>query len=241
MNLPPSRVITLAVVALASIALGFTGAKTLANEQYGYVAGYTWFALMLVGVPLVLLLLVTGLILYLSARTRWAGLVSIAAAILIVVSAFTSFKILDVMGRVRYKHEEMIPLIPETAELVVFLKTGATHEQVQSFWQETLSTKQGTGSWPRDGIRDIGNHAPVDGHEVIVVGFFPDATDAQRSNVKSLISDSPLVYKFFENVRYVEIDHLLEKKPSAKATSNKSLDASGGSVFHIMTGPAMLE
>jgi hypothetical protein len=45
-------------VALLSVGLGFTGAKILANETTGYLAGYTWFGLMIVGVPLVLSLFV---------------------------------------------------------------------------------------------------------------------------------------------------------------------------------------
>lgn len=233
MNVRSSRVIVFAIVALAAISLGFTGAKILANETIGYVAGYTWFALMVIGVPLVLGLLVAGTILNFFSRTRWLGILVIVAAALIVASSFTSFKVLDVLGMVRYKHEEMIPLTPTVAQLVIFLKTGATHDEFESFWDETLSSKQGTGHWPHPEIRDLINHGAVDGHEVIVVGFFPNATDAERAKIKSLVASSPLVYKFVENVPYNEIDRLLQREPSSKAASNRSLDASGESMFRM--------
>jgi|GEM_PF-3325156 len=217
-------------IALISMGLGFTGAKILANETIGYLAGYTWFALMLVGLPLVLGLLTIGAFLIFSERTRWTGFLAISAAFLIATSAFASFKTLDALGMVHYKHEQMVPIIPEVAQLVIFLKTSATHDEIQSFWNETLSTKQGTGSWPRAGIRDILRHGTVSDHEVIVVGFFPSAYEAERNNIRSIVASSPLVFKFFENVPYAEIDRLLESKQPPKATSNKSLDASGGRV-----------
>src|SRR5258705_10641218 len=112
-------------VALASVGLGFTGAKILANEPIGYVAGYTWFGLMVIGIPLVLSLFVIGAPLNLFSRTRSFGVLTIMAAVLIVASAFTSFKILDAFGQGRYKHEQMVPIGPEVrASLVVYFKHG---------------------------------------------------------------------------------------------------------------------
>jgi hypothetical protein len=112
--------------------LGFTGAKILANEPIGYLAGYTWFGLMLLGVPLVLSLLVIGAILSFSSKTRWFGALAISAAVLIVISSFTSFKVLDAIGSVRYKHEQMVPIGPEVkADFVVFFKADATHDEMR--------------------------------------------------------------------------------------------------------------
>lgn len=82
------------VVAFISVGLGFTVAKILANEPIGYIAGYTWLGLMMIGVPLVLALLLAGAILNLFPRTRWFGILGITAAVLIVASSFASFKIL---------------------------------------------------------------------------------------------------------------------------------------------------
>jgi len=182
-----------AVVAFASIVIGFSGAKILANEKIGYVAGYTWFGLMLIGRPLVLGLLLAGAILNLFPRTRWFGILGIVAALLVVVSAFTSFRILDALGKVRYKHEQMVPLVPAMADLVIFFKKDASHDQVEAFWQDTLSTKQGTGHWHRPGVGSILGHRPVQGHDVLVVSFSPNATDAQRNDIKAGIVSSPIV------------------------------------------------
>ncbi len=213
-------------VALISIGLGFTGAKILANEPISYVAVYTRLSLMIIGVPLVLALFLAGAILNFFPRTRWLGLLGIAAAVLIVVSSFTSFKILDALGKVRYKHEQMQPLVPEVAELAIFFKTDATHDEVESFWEETLSTRQGTGHWPRPGISGILRHLPVQGHEVVVVSFFPNATDAEREDIKSRVASSSIVYKCLENIPYAEIENVVRPTPSEKTTSNKSLQVS---------------
>jgi hypothetical protein len=62
-HLARTRWFVFAGVALASVAAGFTGAKILANETIGYLAGFTWFGLMVIAVSLVLTLLVLGAVL----------------------------------------------------------------------------------------------------------------------------------------------------------------------------------
>ena len=91
-HLPRTRWFALAGVALASIGLGFAGAKILANETIGYLAGYTWFGLTVIGVPLVLSLLVIGAILSFNPKMRWSGGLAIISAVLIVGSSLASFK-----------------------------------------------------------------------------------------------------------------------------------------------------
>jgi hypothetical protein len=87
----------------------------------------------------------------------------------------------------------------------------------------------------RPGIRAILRLLPVQDHEGIAVSFFPNATPAQREDIKVRVKSSPLVYKVLEDVVPQDI------KSIEGPTSNKSLDASGGGVFRKITGSAMLE
>lgn len=95
----------------------------------------------------------------------------------------------------------MVPIGPDVkTNLVIFFNVDATHDQIENFWQETLSTKSKQGHWPRDGISQILRLLPVQEHEGIAVTFFPNATPAQREEIKARVKSSPLVYKVFEDV-----------------------------------------
>ena len=143
-HLSRARWFAFAGVALVSIALGFTGARILANETIGYLASYTWLGLMMIGVPLVMTLLVLGGILTLIPRGRWLGTLFMIAGVLIVGSSFASFKILDAMGQVLYKHEQMVPIGPDTKyDLLIFFKRDTTHDQIESFYPELRSDPGG--------------------------------------------------------------------------------------------------
>jgi len=198
-------------VALASVALGFTGAKILANETIGYLAGYTWFGLMVIGVPLVLSLLMIGAVLSFISKTRWFGALAIMAAALIVGSSVASFKILDAFGQVRYRHERMVPIGPEVqASLVVYFKHGTTHDQIEYFWQNVLSypDSQGRGHSHLEGIGMISRENAVEGHEGLAINFRGNATEAQREQIKRVIGASPIVFKLLENVAPANIKKL---------------------------------
>ena len=129
--------------------------------------------------------------------------------------------------------QDMVPIGPDVkANLVIFFNVDATHDQIENFWQETLSTKSQKGHWPRPGIRDIMRLFAVQGHEAIAVTFFPNATQAERDDIRARVKSSPLVYKVMEDVVPQDI------KSIEGPTSNKSLDRSGGSVFHNKLGAA---
>jgi hypothetical protein len=206
-----TRWIVVAGVAVVSVALGFTGAKILANETIGYLAGYTWFGLMVIGVPLVLCLLVIGTVLSFISRTRWFGALAITAAVLIVASAFTSFKILDAFGQVRYKHEQMISIGPEVqASLVIYFKHGVTQDQINYFWENVLSrpNAEGLGYWHREGIGMLSSVAEVEGHGGVAVNFLANATEAQRDEIKREVNSSPIVFKVLENIAPLDVKKL---------------------------------
>jgi hypothetical protein len=200
-QLSRTRWFVFAGVALASVAAGFTGAKILANETIGYLAGFTWFGLMVIAVPLVLTLLVLGAVLSFISRTRWLGVLCIMSAVLIVGSSVASFKILDAFGEVRYKHEQMVSIGPDVRhDLVIFFKVDSTHDEIESFWTEVLSYPTQGGHWHRPGVGRVLRSQAVEGHESVAVAFFPNATNAEREDVKSRIYSSPIVYKVIENV-----------------------------------------
>ena len=211
LHLSKTRWFAFAGVALASIGLGFTGAKILANETIGYLAGYTWFGLMVIGVPLVLSLFVIGAILNYFSKTRWFGALAIMASLLIAASAFTSFKILDAFGQVRYKHEQMIPIGPEVeASLVVYFKHGITHDQIEYFWENVLSypDPRGRGHAHREGVGMVSREAAVEGHEGVAINFRGNATEAQRDQIKRDVSASPIVFRVLENVAPADVKKL---------------------------------
>jgi len=114
--------------------------------------------------------------------------------------------------------QKMVPIGPDVrADLVIFFKVDATHDQIESFWEQTLSTKSEKGHWPRPGVRDIMALVAVQGHEAIAVTFFANATEAERDDIKTGVKSSPLVYKVMEDVVPQDI------KTIEGPTSNKSL------------------
>jgi ketosteroid isomerase-like protein len=97
--------------------------------------------------------------------------------------------------------QDMVPIGPDVrADLVIFFKTDATHDQIENFWEETLSIKSNKGHSPRPGIRELLRLLAVQDHEGIAVTFFPNATPAQRDDIKARVKSSPLVYKVLEDV-----------------------------------------
>lgn len=208
-HLSRTRWFQFAGVALASIGLGFTGAKILADETIGYLAAYTWFGLMFIGVPVVLSLLVLGVGLSLISRTRWLGTLAIMAAVLIVASSVASFKILDAFEKVKYKHEQMVSIGPDVShDLVIFFKTDTRDDEIERFWTEVLSYPTKDGHWHRAGIGGVLRTDAVEGHEAVAVEFFPNATNAEREDIKSRVHSSPIVYKVIENVAPQDIKEL---------------------------------
>lgn len=132
--------------------------------------------------------------------------------------------------------QQMVPIGPDVkADLVVFFKVDATHDQIETFWGETLSIKSNKGHTPRPGIRELLRLLPVQDHEGIAVTFFPNATSAQRDDIKARVKSSPLVYKVLEDVAPQDI------KSIEGPTSNKSLNRSGDSLFRIIVGPAKVD
>ncbi len=205
-KLSRSRRIALIIVSLVAILCGVSAAVSLAREQIAYVAGYAAFALLLLSIPFVIAPALIGIGLSVPRRTRWMGFVSLIWASLLITSFYITFKVLDSFGQVSYKHEKMVSIGPDVqANLVIYFNSDATHDEIQNFWEETLSTRQAHGSCPRPGVSGLLALFPLQGHEGVSVSFFLEATASQREDVKSRVNASPIVYKVLENVSPADI------------------------------------
>lgn len=201
-----------AAVALVSISFGSYLAFKLAGEPIGYLASYTYLAILVFAGPVVFVLLLLGASLSISSRTRRFGIASATAGILIVAGYLGTFKILQKTGRVLYEHEKMVPIGPEVkSDLVIYFKHGTTNDQINNFWNNVLSTpdRDGRGSWPKPGVGDLGAVFPaVDGHEGVAVKFQESASQEEREQLKAAAGSSPLVFKIFENIAPADIKRI---------------------------------
>jgi len=87
-------------------------------------------------------------------------------------------------------------------ELVFFFKKGATSDEIFEFGRTVTgipSPNSNTGFSDLPGIM-TGVRIIVSGYEGESINFKPDATEEQKAFVKKRMSESPLVYKVYENV-----------------------------------------
>jgi hypothetical protein len=99
--------------------------------------------------------------------------------------------------------ERMYPIGPGvTADLVVYFKTEATHDQIEGFWQNVISypDPNGRGYYHRPGVGTVGRVESVESHEGISINFFSNATDAERAQLRRGIDASPIVFTVLENI-----------------------------------------
>src|SRR5215210_5792557 len=83
--------------------------------------------------------------------------------------------------------ERMYPIGPEvTADLIVYFKTDATHEQIAGFWNNVLSYPEpnGRGQSLRPGVGRLSRVESVEGHEGIAIIFFSNAAVAERAQLR---------------------------------------------------------
>ncbi len=100
-----------------------------------------------------------------------------------------------------HREPEMLSIGPDVRyDLLIFFNTNATHDQIETFSNEVLSYSTRDGHWPRPGVGGILRVAAVQGHEAVAVSFFSSATDAERTDIKSRVRSSPIVYRVMENV-----------------------------------------
>ena len=105
----------------------------------------------------------------------------------------------------------MYPIGPEvTADLIVYFKMDATHEQIEGFWNNVLSypDPSGRGQSLRPGVGRLSRVESVEGHEGIAIIFFSNAADTDRAQLRRGIEASPIVFTVLENVAPVGVKTL---------------------------------
>jgi len=87
-------------------------------------------------------------------------------------------------------------------ELVFFFKKGTTSDEIFQFGRTVTGIpdpNNNTGFSDLPGIM-TGVRVIVNGYEREAINFKPNATKEQKAFVKKRISESPLIYKVYENV-----------------------------------------
>jgi hypothetical protein len=95
-------------------------------------------------------------------------------------------------------------------ELVYFFKKGTTSDEIFQFARTVTgipNPNNNTGFSDLPGIM-TGVRVIVSGYEGESINFQPDATEEQKAFVKKRVSESPLVYKVYENVVPAKIKDL---------------------------------
>ena len=187
----------LAITTLISVALGCGAIWMVVDSQNGYVAGFVYFPLLiLIGASSFILILV-GLI----TITKKVGPFLLLAALLLPGSFFGSALVTKHFEWGAYREDPMVPLVPEVSNIVLF-KQGVTNDEINGFWDDTISTKRedGRGNDLLPGIGGVGRLSARDGHEVVEFNFFQSATNEQREYVFSRVRSSLVVFTLLENV-----------------------------------------
>lgn len=111
--------------------------------------------------------------------------------------------------------DRIIEMSPDVrAELVLFFKKGTDWKEILEFQRTVIGipAPNGTGYSSLPGMMSVVK-IDVDGFEGEAINFQPSATDEEIEFVKQRVSESPLVYKVYENVIPNEITDL---NPSRK-------------------------
>ena len=120
----------------------------------------------------------------------------------------------------------MSPDVP--AELVYFFKKGTDWKEVLEFERTVTGfpSPNGTGWSDLPGMM-TGVRIDVNGYEGEAINFQPNATDEQKAFVKKRVSESPLIYKIYENVIPSRISDLNTSGEPAPLSTKPSNIASG--------------
>lgn len=140
--------------------------------------------------------------------------------ILIVTICFTSFGFqLRGCQPQDYRINVMSPDVK--AELVFFFKKGTDWKEILEF-QRTVTgipNQNGSGFSDLPGIM-TGVKIDINGFEGEAINYQPSATEEQKAFVKKRVSESPLVYRVYENV----IPNQIKDLPSQSQETNSVPD-----------------
>ena len=106
--------------------------------------------------------------------------------------------------------ERIFPGGPDkTADLVVYFKRDATHQQIEDFWNTVLSYRDSNGrQFLRPGVARLSRAEPVEGHEGIAVILYWDTADSERTELRRHIDASPIVFTVLKDIAPINVKTL---------------------------------
>ena len=184
-----------------SFICGVLGIVIVASEANGYVASMTFLLIFLVVLALSGILLLAGVIALAAEPHKKIGASLLLSAVLLFAGFLASGFVAKTFEIGAYREEPMISLIPDIGNKVIF-KKDVSEEAISKFWEETISTERsdGRGYEHLPGIRGIARVVAENGHETLVLSYFPGATEEQISYIRKKIKASPIVEEYLENV-----------------------------------------
>lgn len=96
----------------------------------------------------------------------------------------------------------MVRMGPDVhADLVYFFKKETTDDQIFEFQRTVVGIpdSKGSGYWSLPGMESV-VIVYLNGYVGYAMKFRPDATEEQKAFIKKRVSESPLIYKIYENV-----------------------------------------
>lgn len=141
--------------------------------------------------------------------------------ILIVIVCFVTFGFQ--LGSCQTEDDRINVMSPDVkGNIVFFFKKGTTSDEILEFHRTVTGTPTSSSS----GFSDLPGimtsvRVIVNGFEGESINFQPSATEEEKAFVKKRVSESPLIYKVYENVVPNEINDLPGEK---KAEPNKTPD-----------------
>jgi hypothetical protein len=202
-----TKTLVLAAVAICWI-VGGIAAYSVVSEPIAYIAsmshGITVLFLLLPAVLILFCLGIGGLALQ---KSRFAA-VSFVSCLALPGSYFGVLKSAEVLGLAQYKDNpinEMRPIGSELKErIVIVFEKEATQDQIHAFDENVLRKKipqpNGVVLEFADGICNFSYPQVIPKRTVIDIPFCTDATEEQKSKIRTEVIASPLIEIAFEDI-----------------------------------------
>ena len=170
------------------------------TAQAGYVAVYTVLLMWI----LCVFAIVLGLSLLLFQRTRRFGIVTVGGGLLLPCVFIAGIHISDSAGWVSWANQPMQEFGPHVqAGEVVYYNLGVTNAEMESFQTASLYQARagGAGLEFKPGITYFLRLSPsqAHGHDAFAIGISPSLPRDQRGQLRSLIAQSPLVFRVYHD------------------------------------------
>jgi hypothetical protein len=195
-------VISITLTALSSLAISIFLVHRFDTEPLGgYVAGYTVGA----AFGLSALAILTGIGLTIFRRTRWAGKLTLAAALAIPCIFTTGVRISESRGWISWVNQPLVEIFGPKVKAgeIVYYKSSVTDAQRESFEQSVLYDRQPDGKKSDfiPGITYFARLGPLQarGHDGFAIGVSPNMSRSALVKLRISLAQSPLVFGVFHD------------------------------------------